>query len=128
MLGDATLSGCQDFYLRQDSGAAARIRSPDSGHKEAATVNKSDLINSVAEATGLTKKIASDCLEATLSAITEALARGEKVTLVGFGTFEVRDRAAKKGVNPVTKAVIDIPASKSPAFKPGKQLKESVAN
>lgn len=89
-------------------------------------MNKSDLITNVAEATGLTKKVAGDAIEATLAAITGALAEGDKVTLVGFGTFEVRNRAAKRGVNPVTKAAIEIPASKSPAFKAGKQLKEAV--
>lgn len=89
-------------------------------------MNKSDLISNVAEATGLTKKVAGDVIEATLDAITSALSQGDKVTLVGFGTFEVRNRAAKRGVNPATKEPIEIPASKAPAFKAGKQLKEAV--
>jgi DNA-binding protein HU-beta len=95
--------------------------------KEVLSLNKSELISKVAEAAGLTKKVAGEAIEATLEAITNALVNGEKVTLVGFGTFEVRDRAAKRGVNPVTKEPIDIPASKNPAFKAGKQLKEAVS-
>jgi DNA-binding protein HU-beta len=90
-------------------------------------VNKSELIACVAEATGLTKKGAGEAVEATLDAIAGALSEGEKVTLVGFGTFEVRDRKAKRGVNPITKEPIDIPASKSAAFRPSKQLKEAVS-
>lgn len=91
------------------------------------TVNKSELIARVADKTGLTKKAAGDSVEAVLNTIEEALANGEKVTLVGFGTFEVRSRAARKGVNPATGASIDIPATKVPTFKAGKALKEAVA-
>lgn len=90
-------------------------------------MNKSELISKVAEKTGLTKKLAGDSVEAVLSSIEEALASGEKVTLVGFGTFEVRDRAARKGVNPATGETIDIAATRVPAFKSGKALKEAVA-
>lgn len=90
-------------------------------------MNKSELIAQVAEKTGLTKRAAGDSVEAVLSAIQEALQKGEKVTLVGFGTFEVRNRAARKGVNPATGATIDIPESKVPAFKAGKALKEAVS-
>ncbi|MBO2521100.1 MAG: HU family DNA-binding protein [Clostridia bacterium] len=90
-------------------------------------MNKSELIAQVAEKTGLTKRAAGESVEAVLSAIEEALVKGEKVTLVGFGTFEVRHRAARKGVNPATGAVIEIPASKVPAFKAGKALKEAVS-
>ncbi|MGI6610324.1 MAG: HU family DNA-binding protein [Limnochordia bacterium] len=89
-------------------------------------MNKSELIAAVAEATGLTRKAVSDVVDATLEAIADTLSRGEKVSLVGFGTFEVRDRAARSGINPATKEPIEIPASKSPAFKAGKQLKEAV--
>lgn len=89
-------------------------------------VNKSELITKVADKTGLTKKAAGDSVEAVLGAIEEALAAGDKVTLVGFGTFEVRDRAARKGVNPATGEAIDIPSTKVPAFKAGKSLKEAV--
>ena len=90
-------------------------------------MNKSELVANVAEATGLTKKVAGETIEATLEAISGALSQGEKVTLVGFGTFEVRNRKSKRGVNPVTKAPIEIPASKSAAFRPSKQLKEAVS-
>lgn len=90
-------------------------------------MNKSELIAQVAEKTGLTKRAAGDSVEAVLSAIEEALKKGDKVTLVGFGTFEVRNRAARKGVNPATGASIDIPETKVPAFKAGKALKEAVS-
>ncbi|NLN16299.1 MAG: HU family DNA-binding protein [Firmicutes bacterium] len=89
-------------------------------------MNKSDLVAMVAEKANLTKKVASQAVEATLASIGDALANGEKVTLVGFGTFEVRHRAARKGVNPATGEPIDIPACKVPAFKAGKALKEAV--
>lgn len=89
-------------------------------------MNKSELINAVAERAGLTKKAASDAVEAVLESISNALAKGDKVTLVGFGTFEVRERAARKGVNPATGEAIQIPAGKVPAFKAGKSLREAV--
>ncbi|HHV93028.1 MAG TPA: HU family DNA-binding protein [Firmicutes bacterium] len=90
-------------------------------------MNKSELISAVAEKSGLSKKAAGEAVEAVLNTIAEALAAGEKVTLVGFGTFEVRERAARRGVNPATGAPIDIPATVVPAFKAGKNLKEVVA-
>jgi Bacterial nucleoid DNA-binding protein len=90
-------------------------------------VNKTELIARVAEKTSLTKKAAGDAVEAVLDTISEALASGEKVTIVGFGTFEVRDRAARRGVNPATGEAIEIPASRVPAFKAGKSLKEKVS-
>ncbi len=89
-------------------------------------MNKSELIASVAEKTNMTKKDATAAVEAVLETITEALVAGEKVSLIGFGNFEVRERAARKGRNPQTGGEIDIPASKVPAFKPGKALKEVV--
>lgn len=89
-------------------------------------MNKSELIASVAEKTKMTKKDATQAVEAVLETITEALRSGEKVSLIGFGNFEVRERAARKGRNPQTGGEIDIPASKVPAFKPGKALKEEV--
>ena len=89
-------------------------------------MNKSDLIAAIAAKTGETKKSA----EATVNAFTEvvaaALEKGDKVQLVGFGSFEVRKRAARKGRNPQTKEEIKIPASKAPVFKAGKALKELV--
>ncbi len=90
-------------------------------------MNKTELIQAVSEKSGVTKKAASDAVEAVLSTISDVLAEGEKVTLVGFGTFEVRDRAARKGINPSTREEITIPATKVPAFKPGKSLKEMVS-
>ena len=83
-------------------------------------MNKSELITAVAERSGLSKKAAGEAVEAVLDTISQALAAGEKVTLVGFGTFEVRERAARKGVNPATGAPIDIPSTVVPAFKAGK--------
>jgi len=88
--------------------------------------NKQELVDSVAKATGLTKKDATASVDAVFTSIEEALKNGEKVQLIGFGNFEVRDRAARKGRNPQTGAEIEIPASKVPAFKPGKALKEAV--
>ena len=91
-------------------------------------MNKSDLISAIAAKTGETKKSAEASLNAVTEAITEALVKGEKVQLVGFGSFEVRKRAARKGRNPQTKEEIKIPASKSPVFKAGKALKDVVNN
>lgn len=89
-------------------------------------MNKTELISSVAEKTDLTKKDAEKAVNAVFAAIEEALARGEKVQLVGFGTFEVRDRKERTGRNPQTGEEITIPAAKVPAFKAGKSLKEAV--
>lgn len=90
------------------------------------SLNKTELINKVADVTQMTKKDAGQAVDAIFNAITEALAAGEKVQLIGFGNFEVRDRAARKGRNPQTGEEIEIPATKVPAFKAGKQLKEEV--
>ena len=89
-------------------------------------MNKSELINSIAETADLTKADAGRALDATISAITGSLKAGEPVTLIGFGTFEVRDRAARTGRNPRTGETIQIKASKNPAFKAGKALKDAV--
>ncbi len=89
-------------------------------------MNKAELIAKIAEESKLTKKAAETALDAFIKSVEEALKSGEKVQLVGFGTFEVRDRAARKGRNPQTKAEIKIPASKAPVFKAGKALKEMV--
>jgi DNA-binding protein HU-beta len=90
-------------------------------------MNKSDLINKVAEASDLSKKDAAKAVDAVFDAISEALQSGDKVQLVGFGNFEVRERSARKGRNPQTGEEIDIPASKVPAFKPGKSLRDLCA-
>ncbi len=89
-------------------------------------MNKTDLINSIAQKSGLSKKNSEAALNAFISTVEEALQNGEKVVLVGFGTFEVRQRAARKGRNPQTREEILIPASKAPVFKAGKGLKEIV--
>lgn len=90
-------------------------------------MNKTELVAKVAEKTGITKKASHECIEAVLDSIEEALVSGEKVQLVGFGTFEVRDRKARQGRNPQQPdKVIQIPASKAPVFKAGKGLKEAV--
>jgi len=86
---------------------------------------KADLIAKVAE-TGITKKQAGEVVNAIISAIKDALAKGEKVSLVGFGTFSVKERAARQGRNPRTGKKIKIPKKKVPIFKPGKELKDSV--
>ncbi|WP_232695650.1 HU family DNA-binding protein [Brevibacillus daliensis] len=89
-------------------------------------MNKTELIAKVAETAELTKKDAGQVVDAVFSAITGALQEGDKVQLMGFGTFEVRERAARKGRNPQSGEEIEIPASKLPAFKAGKELKEAV--
>ncbi len=91
-------------------------------------MNKAELIAKIAEESKLTKKAAETALDAFVTSVEEALKDGEKVQLVGFGTFEVRQRAARKGRNPQTKAEIKIPASKAPVFKAGKALKDLVNN
>lgn len=90
-------------------------------------MNKAELVSKVAEKSETTKKDAEKVINALFGSIEEALANGEKVQLVGFGTFEVRDRAARTGRNPKTGEEIKIAATKVPAFKPGKALKEVVA-
>lgn len=89
-------------------------------------MNKTDLIAAIAAQASLTKKDAEKALSAVINSITNAMAEGDKVQLVGFGTFEVRARDARKGKNPRTGEIIDIPASKVPAFKAGKALKDVV--
>ncbi len=89
-------------------------------------MNKSELVAAIAEKSELTKKDAEKALNAFIESVTEALADGERVQLVGFGTFEVRQRAERKGRNPQTREEIIIPASKAPVFRAGKGLKDSV--
>ena len=89
-------------------------------------MNKADLISQVAEKTGLTKRDCERAVNAMVETIEQALANGEKVSLVGFGTFEVRTRRARTGRNPQTGESIHIPASKVPAFRPGKALKDNI--
>jgi DNA-binding protein HU-beta len=89
-------------------------------------MTKSDLVNVIAKKTGKTKSAASDIIDSILDAIKTALKKGDKVTLVGFGTFETAKRAARSGVNPRTRQKIKIKASKAPRFKAGKALKDAV--
>lgn len=89
-------------------------------------MNKAELISAVAEKSELTKKDAEKAVTALVTVITDALAQDDKVQLVGFGTFEVRTRAERKGRNPQTKEEITIAASKAPVFKAGKALKDAV--
>ena len=91
-------------------------------------MNKSDLVAAIAAKTGDTKKSAEESLNAFVDVVTDALVKGDKVQLVGFGSFEVRKRAARKGRNPQTKEEIQRPASKAPVFKAGKALKDLVNN
>ena len=90
-------------------------------------MNKSELINAVAVSAEVSKKEAEAVITAALDAITAALKEGDKVQLVGFGSFEVKKRAARVGRNPKTKATIEIPASVVPVFKAGKALKDAVS-
>ncbi|HIQ58539.1 MAG TPA: HU family DNA-binding protein [Candidatus Merdivicinus intestinavium] len=90
-------------------------------------MTRTELINAVAEKAEFSKKDAEKAVTAVLEGITDALASGEKVQLVGFGTFEVRERAAREGKNPATGETIQIEATKVPAFKAGKALKDAVA-
>ena len=89
-------------------------------------MNKTELINAIAENASLSKKDAGAALEATLNAITDALADGEDVAITGFGSFTVKERAAREGRNPATGEKMMIAASKAPAFKAGKALKDAV--
>jgi len=90
-------------------------------------MNKQELITEVSGKVGVTKKDVANVIDAITQTITDALSKGERVTLVGFGTFEVMERKARRGVNPRTKASIQIPAKKVPKFRPGKDLREKVS-
>ena len=89
-------------------------------------MNKSELINAMAAESGLTKTDSKKALDAFMAAITKALKAGDKVSLVGFGTFSVSERAARQGINPSTKQSITIPAKKVAKFKAGAELSEAV--
>ena len=90
-------------------------------------MTKAELISAIAEKTELSKKDSEKALNATVAVITDTLAKGDKIQLVGFGTFETRDRNAREGINPQTKKKIKIPATKVPAFKAGRAFKDAVA-
>jgi DNA-binding protein HU-beta len=93
---------------------------------EDGAMNKEELVARIASSTGLTKRASSEAVEAVFEAITEALTRGDRVQLTGFGTFEVRDRRARAARNPQTGTPIRVPATRAPAFRAGKTLKDSV--
>lgn len=90
-------------------------------------MNKSELVKSLAEKAEITQKDAAKALDAMVDTIEQALAKGDKVQIIGFGSFEVRDRKERKVISPATGEEIKVPATKVPAFKPGKSLKEAVA-
>ena len=90
-------------------------------------MTKAELVTSIAEKTGLTKKDSEKALAAFVDTVTETLAKGDSIQLVGFGTFEVRERAAREGINPRTKEKIEIAATKDPAFKARRALKDAVS-
>lgn len=92
------------------------------------SISKSDLVNLVAEDTGMTKKDVSDIVASIFGNLERSLADGAKVQLAGFGTFEVRERQARTGVKPGTTERIEIPASRYPAFKPSKTLKDALSS
>ena len=89
-------------------------------------MNKTELIAAMAETSGLSKKDCDAALAAFITTVGTALKSGEKVQLIGFGSFEVKERASRTGKNPATGATIEIPASKAPAFKAGKALKDAI--
>lgn len=89
-------------------------------------MNKAELIDAIAEAADISKASAARALDGALDSITQSLKKGDTVTLVGFGTFSVRERAARAGRNPQTGETINIKASKIPGFKPGKALKDAI--
>jgi len=90
------------------------------------TMNKTELVAAVVEATGVSKKDAAAVIDATFDSIKGAMVKGDKVQLIGFGTFETRERGEREGINPLTKEKVKIAACKAPAFKAGKALKEAI--
>ena len=104
------------------------VGEPNFSYRRDMEVNKTELVSAVAEKANLTKKESERVINALFASIEEALSQGDKVQLVGFGTFEVRDREARKGRNPQTGEEIEIPATKVPAFKAGKALKDAVSS
>jgi nucleoid DNA-binding protein len=89
-------------------------------------MNKQELVDAIASATGISKKLSQSALEAAVDTVVGTVKKGEAVTLIGFGTFKVTERKARKGRNPQTGKAINIPASKAPKFVPGKGFKEAV--
>ena len=117
---DTVHQALQEFIARHKPADVA-VRA-----EKAPTVNKAELIGRIVEKSELTKKDSALVLNAMLEAISDALGSGDKVSLLGFGTFEARERAARMGRNPRTKEEIQIPASKVPVFRAGKQFKDAI--
>lgn len=115
-----------DWYKAVTPQGRTTISKTKVSDRKGTFVNKSELIDAIATATELTKADAGRALDATLEAVTAALKKADTVSLVGFGTFAVKDRAARTGRNPQTGKTIQIAASKAPSFKPGKALKDAV--
>lgn len=120
------LTRCTVLAINYYSGAVPLIEKSYSTTKEESIVNKSELVKAIAEKSDVTKDVAQRVLDATTDVVTEALKAGQTVTLVGFGSFQVRERAAREGRNPKTGEKMNIKASKSPSFKAGKLLKDAV--
>jgi len=89
-------------------------------------MNKAELVNEVSGKTGLTKKETQNVVDTLINTVGDTLSKGEKITLVGFGTFQVMERKARRGVNPQTRKSIQIPTKKVPKFRPGRSLREAV--
>jgi DNA-binding protein HU-beta len=129
--GFAQVSGRNASHVTKSDANAriAAVRSSFRGVlplKGVELMNKNDLIDAVAESAGLTKADAGRAVDAVVASVTSALKKGDSVTVVGFGTFQVRSRAARTGRNPKTGENISIPASNNPVFKAGKALKDAV--
>jgi DNA-binding protein HU-beta len=90
-------------------------------------MNKSEFISAISEKSGLSKKDSEKALTAVIDAVTDALIAGDKVQLIGFGIFDIKERKARTGRNPKTKEVIDIPETRAPVFKPGRLLRDAVS-
>ena len=116
------------FYvaLFENTDAIGLFEKCDKYHKEELFMNKAQLVAAIAEKANIEKKVAENALKAFEDVVTETLAKGEKVQLVGFGTFETSERAARTGINPQTKEAIEISAAKAPKFKAGRSLKDAV--
>jgi DNA-binding protein HU-beta len=118
---------CDSWVFQATMGSVTRLANHlDVYQKEGIAVNKNELIARVANKTNMSKSAAADAVEATFAEIETALKGGDEVRIVGFGNFVVANRAASTGRNPRTGAVIQIPASRAPKFRPGKALKEAV--
>jgi DNA-binding protein HU-beta len=120
-------AGTSISYVQRDTGDAVLVLFSERYLIRRQIMNKPELIDAVAERTGMKKKDAATAVDAVLDTITDTLGRKEEVSLVGFGTFDVRERAERMGRNPRTGEQLTIPASTACVFRPGRKLKESAA-